>query len=764
MARKFIVKFECLVLAISICFGMLELTGCDQSKATEVSEESGQITESDIKVNDPDPTATPTPTPSPTPAPMTDAEAEPEALKIAEEVGLSKEELRGKYALFLKYSHVLECNPGVEGYKGFLYRFFPLVADHLKSEKEVVFFRKLASLKYVIEKTNEYGGAYSPDENIVYIQSTLKGYIGEDYFNLVIYHETMHFMDFVIDGRYEEVFHKADGTVGIPTDDDLGSADWDNGIRYFGANYFVEGGAEKYKTEYFTKASTDPNPTGLEFLVGLEYILGKEKVDEFFFAHDTACVFSEYLRNNGFSDDEIYRLLNTMETETVMKDSSKYIDPREVLIRLYALKKGTGYEKDPKFCKIIASMDKPIINKIPTDYRSFISKQKKITSKQRKSLISQIKKKLNTKKDVYLNQDPYTFFLDGELKLVTMAYTYKGDLPDYVSVIIDYDFEKDSIKGIELFEAWAPKKLPGITKLPAEEADALVKTLYKDNSEAHNQTVLGKNPELTTQYKKAEELGNKYGVYIWFDDLTPEGVLFNEDTAAKDPVYINDTLTKIENVLSLYPEDYFDQLLFKYFDGVAICLYSGWLEEAFPDLYYSQGKHYLMLYVNSDYQGGQKYQVFGYPGAEKIFMQFSGMDSAAEAQMICDIGRMTEKIISLRNGFYEKPSLTESNWASKNYKGFKYLGSRETDKLFDYSKKVKMQYFLNSGSVSDSQNDRILCYEYIMLLALTGKKPKEELTPECKAKLVEIRRAIRQEFDTTNWPDFTSWERAMMKL
>lgn len=140
MARKFIVKFECLVLAISICFGMLALTGCDHSKATEVSEESGQITESDIKVNDPDPTATPTPTPSPTPAPMTDAEAEPEALKIAEEVGLSKEELRGKYALFLKYSHVLECNPGVEGYKGFLYRFFPLVADHLKSEKEVVFF------------------------------------------------------------------------------------------------------------------------------------------------------------------------------------------------------------------------------------------------------------------------------------------------------------------------------------------------------------------------------------------------------------------------------------------------------------------------------------------------------------------------------------------------------------------------------------------------------------------------------------------------
>ena len=128
MARKFIVKFECLALAVSICFGMLVLTGCDQSKATEVSEESGQITESDIKVNDPDPTATPTPTPSPTPAPMTDAEAEPEALKIAEEVGLSKEELRGKYALFLRYSHVLECNPKINEYRNYLYMYFPLAS------------------------------------------------------------------------------------------------------------------------------------------------------------------------------------------------------------------------------------------------------------------------------------------------------------------------------------------------------------------------------------------------------------------------------------------------------------------------------------------------------------------------------------------------------------------------------------------------------------------------------------------------------------
>lgn len=770
MTGKSFLKFECLALAVSICFGTLALCGCQQKpEVSEESEESIEKTyETDIKSGDDwVPSPTPLPSPSPTPAPMTDSEAEKEALELAANVGLKEEDLRGKYALFLRYSHVLESNPDIVSFRHFLYRFYPVVADHLKSENEEYFFKKLITLKYVTEKTNEYAGAYSPSENIIYMQSTLKGYIGEDYYNLVVYHETMHFIDFVLNGESEDVFFRADNTFGIPTDEDWESWDEKKGIKSYDASYFVEGGAEKYKTEYFTYASTDPTPTGLEFLVGLEYILGKEKVDEFFFANDTAYAFSDYLRKNGFSNDEIHRLMTTMETDKVMKDGSKYIDPREVLIKLYKHKIGPDYAKDKKFCKIIASMNKSIINKIPTEYRSFISKQKKITDKQRKSLTSQIKKKLKTKKTVYLNQDPYTFFLDGELKMVTMAYTYKGDIPDYVSVIIDYDFEKDSIKGIQLFEAWAPKKLPGIEKLSSDntsEGKALIKELTRDNSEAHKQTVVGTNPELAAQYKKAEELGNKYGVYIWFDDLTPDGVLFSDDAAARTPGDISYTLDKIERVLSLYPEDYFDQLLFEYYDGVAICLYIGWLEEAYSDSYYLNGKHYLTLFVNAEYVYEQIDSVCCHPGADKVYAQFKSNTSAVEAQLICDIWELTEKVIDVRNRHFKKPVWTSSNWSSKNYKGFKYLGSTDANKLANYEKKIKKKYFINNGALANAKNDRTLTYEYIMLMALSGKKPEEELSKECQAKVKEIKNIVRKEFDTTSWPGLTSWERAMIKL
>ena len=759
MARKSFVKFECLVLAISICFGMLALTGCDQSKATEVSEESGQITESDIKVNDPDPTATPTPTPSPTPAPMTDAEAEPEALKIAEEVGLSKEELRGKYALFLRYSHVLECNPKINEYRNYLYKYFPVVADHLKSENEEMFLRKVISLEMYTVKTDDYAGGYLG--NTITFNSNNVKYWGDYYQSLVIYHELMHFIDGNIDGEVGEVYIMKDETLKFVPYSDEYLIDQDAVLYHSQMGYFVEGGAEKYKHEYFSAANEEPYSTGVEFLVGLEYIFGKEALDDMYFSRDTNAKFCNLMKDYGFSTDEIIRMLRTSVTDKTMKDAKQYIDPREVLIRFYTQKIGPDYAKDKIFCRIIACMDNGIINKIPTEYRSFITKVTKDAGKQTNGMLNQVRKKTGNKNG-HFEAKPFPLYIDGGLKLVAMFTTYKKEKPVYTSVTFDYDFENKSVKEIKLTNSWKLEKSKGQVKLPREEADALVETLYKDNSEAHNQTVLGKNPELTIQYKKAEELGNKYGVYIWFDDLTPEGVLFNEDTAAKDPVYINDTLTKIENVLSLYPEDYFDQLLFKYYDGVAICLYEGLTEEAFPDSYYSDGKFYLMFYVNITQVDRENVAVF-YPGSDHIVAQYRFKIDPKVVLLIGDIWNRTEKIIAFRNAYYEKPVWTGSNWTSMNYKGFKYLGNKDRTKLTEYEKKIKKQYFINFGALYSAENDRVITYEYMMLYTLTGEKP-DGLTKESLAKIKEIKNIIRQEFDTTNWPDFTSWERAMMKL
>ena len=762
MIRKTFLKFQCAVLAFTVIFSMLALCACDQKKDPELTEPSEtEIETTQTEATEPEPTETPTPTPSPTPAPMTDAEAEEEALKIAEKYNLSKEELRGKYALFLRYSNVIDCNPEIIEYKQYLYKYFPVIADHLKSENEEQFFGKVSTLKMYNVKTDDFAGGYLGND-IMFNSNIVKDW-GEYFKALTVYHELMHFVDGNIDGEVGEVYVMKDGTFAFVPYSEEDDIDKEKVLYHSQLSYFVEGGCEKYKQEYFGTSCEYVYSTGVEFLVGLEYIFGKKIVDDMYFSRDTNARLCEVLRGNGFTNDEIIRLFRTSNTEKTMKDAKKYIDPREVLIRLYEKQIGPDYAKDAKFCRIIACMDKGSINKIPTKYRSFITKVTKEASKETSGMLKKAQKKGGIKGG-HFEAKPYPLYIDGELKLVGMITTYKKEKPVYHAVTFDYDFEKKTVKDTKVFNGWILKKTDSQKKLPNEEADALCKELMHDNSYAHNQVVTGSDRVLnsTNIYKRAEELGNKYGIKIWFADLTPSGVLLNDDTAVYDPLLINNALSDIEKVLAMYPEDYFDQLTFEYYSGIAICLYQGWFEEAFPKSAYVNGKNNLMLYMNVDYFDDQKGKVYGYPGAEDVLKQFPKA-TAGQAQLICDIWNITEKVISYRKAHYEKPVSIDSTWTSSNYKGFKYLKSTDSKKLASYAKKSKMKYFLNKGALANAKNDRILTYEYMMLFAITETKP-EGLTPECRAKMDTMFKITRQEFDTSNWGVFTPLERKLIKL
>ena len=74
------------------------------------------------------------------------------------------------------------------------------------------------------------------------------------------------------------------------------------------------------------------------------------------------------------------------------------------------------------------------------------------------------RKKLGNQ-NAYFEANPYTIFLDGELKLVTMLCSYKKNKPVYTSVIFDYDFEKKSVKSTELYNGWIPKKIETVISI-----------------------------------------------------------------------------------------------------------------------------------------------------------------------------------------------------------------------------------------------------------------------------------------------------------
>ena len=765
--RARFLKAECSLLAATVMLTPLMMCGCNVKP--DVTETETEITETSATETE----FVPTPFPSASKLALSDQEAEAEAIKIAGRAGLTKEDLRGKYSLFLRYYKAVVTNFGVKDYYANLFKFFPLVADHIKPEDEDAFLGKVNSLEMGLVKNNDFAGGFRGN-SIMLSYDTMEIW-GDEYCSLVIYHEFMHFIDASINGEIGEVLCMEDGTFKSMTESEMWSNNlsYGKGVVYYSyMGYLTEGGAEKYKTEYFTKASTDPTPLGLEFLVGLEYIFGKETVDDLFFSYDSGAKFCCFLRDNGFSDEDIIRMLRTSDTGEVMTDESLYIDPREVLIRLYKTKIGPDYENDAKFCRIIAGMDKEIINKIPTEYGDFIKKVTSSAAKEVSSLEKAAAKKIGTS-DVYFEAVPYTIFLDGELKLVTMACSYSKNKPVYTSVIFDYDFDEKKVKDINLYTEWKLEKY----ELSEEDYEYL-NSLKTDNSAAHNQIVKGTNPELEALYKRAEEIGNKHGIYIWFDDLTPESLISTiHYNKVKDPKVIGSVLDQIKAVLDLYPEDYFDQLLRNgEYNGIGICLYDDSTPANFFDIKRNagiNGFNYIVLFVPTGYS----YQVGGdiekHFGEYFIRDKFASSVTAIQARLICDIWDLTDNFIERTNYFNEKSVLTNEDWQKTNYEGFKYfekdgefLGSyvarSEKSKVTSYVVKedVKINYFISVEAVTSAHTDRHLLYEYLMLSALTGKKPIN-MTPEQKAKAQELSNGLRKVFNTDKWPAQTAWEKAI---
>ena len=391
---------------------------------------------------------------------MSDSEAEPEALRIAEEAGLSKEDLRGKYAFFLRYSEAVMSNAGVLEYRNYLYKFFPVVADHIKSGKEDYFIGKLGSLGIYTVRSDEYAGALFRD----YVNLNADNLIdwGEQYNDLVIYHELMHFIDLNIAGnefsRYLALLD--DGTIHKYCD--LSYAERGR-IKSYLYTYFTEGGAEMYTSEYFTYA---PNSylIRVRFLVAMKYIFGAEKIDDMFFAGDTDYQFYELLKANEFTDEEIVKLFSGMKNSAdALKEPKSLIDPREALIRLYIKNVGPDYEKDKTFCRILGTMNfDQDLNKIPSDYSKFYQKQTGIPQE----VVVQIWGYVTNYVGNYDVQwgfvgTPGPLYLDGQLKVVIMAAPMSGDMLDYKSFVSEYDFEKDELKDCTLYDNWMPAPIEG---------------------------------------------------------------------------------------------------------------------------------------------------------------------------------------------------------------------------------------------------------------------------------------------------------------
>ena len=445
-------KLKCTILAAAFLIASLSLAGCFETRSPRTARSQANA---EVKPGTPT-EASPTPTLTPTPDPKDDA------VKLAAEFGLTEEELRGKYDLFIRYAEVVGSNPEFKGRREFIYHLFPVIAEHLKSENEEFFFGKVKELKITQKHTDGIDGQYIQTENKIELDPDIETRMGKEAYSSVFYHELMHFIDLNIAGSGLEGYAclMDDGSIRKYGDLDYGEMRHMKDYLY---SYFIEGGAEMYTSEYFTYAPNSYLPR-VRFLVGMKYIFGVEKIDNMFFDVDTDYQFAQLLMANGFTTEETVKVFMAMRnTPDALSEPKTLIDPREVLIRLYINNVGPDYEKDKTFCLILGSMNESDLNKIPSDYSKFYTKLSGVSQED----VLQVWGYLTNIVGDYDVQWgfiglPAPLYLNGELKLAVTAGPTEGNKLDYKAVVVDYDFEKNEIKDITIHEKWSPEPLPDL--------------------------------------------------------------------------------------------------------------------------------------------------------------------------------------------------------------------------------------------------------------------------------------------------------------
>lgn len=281
-----------------------------------------------------------------------------ETLLTAEKHGLSEEDLRGEYELFLRFSGTVEDNPGLGEYRELVYRIFPVIADHKEYLDPEFFFGRLASLSFMgSELEAGFWGKYRHEHNEILILNDVED---EDRWQLtaVVFHELMQFVYSSLSGA-ESTQYLLDGRrlygdeyLNLPMEDRL------RALILYNTDAVTEDGAEFYTAKYFSDGVRSYFGA-CSVLTGIEYIYGTEKLDELFFGTDTNAVIAELMLEAGYSEDRYYDAtasLNWIATPRTSFMPDNFITPEDILIDLYEHELGSGWKQDERFLYVLKSL------------------------------------------------------------------------------------------------------------------------------------------------------------------------------------------------------------------------------------------------------------------------------------------------------------------------------------------------------------------------------------------------------------------------
>lgn len=277
--------------------------------------------------------------------------------------------------------------------------------------------------------------------------------------------------------------------------------------------------------------------------------------------------------------------------------------------------------------------------------------------------------------------------------------------------------------------------------LPKEEVDDT------DKSEDHIDALPGKMSELSALYNKAKQIGDKYNVNIYIGDQVPAHIGGYDNEQNTEYEAIDKALDEIDRIFSIYPQNFFEQLLLgnqKTFD-IFLCgeLFSS--EEGTLD--------FAAGYVNC--------------GNTQLIMSLSVLFVDEYSAIINhELFHAIDARLSEFSIYDTTSPYSDEKWKEMNPAGFEYFKNYDAydDSLTEDLYWQYEDYFMREYSLINTKEDRADIFGYAMEYILEDYKEytfwvTKENNENIKKKLDYLCKCIRASFDTTGWPDVLPWEK-----
>ena len=276
-------------------------------------------------------------------------------------------------------------------------------------------------------------------------------------------------------------------------------------------------------------------------------------------------------------------------------------------------------------------------------------------------------------------------------------------------------------------------------ELEAEQGNPLVDQSILENY--HREPVFDLPESMDQVRAKADELEQTYGITILLSNqcalaasycdmpiVTTDGAGLHDEVGA-----IEEALKWLEDVLEMYPEDFFRQFR----------------NEA--------GERGLLVLLVEDIEPGSSVIGVSYSMGQWYPIAVDITSGQVRSTYAHEIWHATEnRINDVAEG-----ALDLEAWEDLNPAGFRYTGYTDdymwdTQYTYFYGDPQEEIYFVDPYGKTKGQEDRARLMEYVMCADWHGEKMMEH--PVLRAKMELLCAAIREAFDTSTWGD-VHWER-----